>query len=654
MRGGWGVVAMAAAAVLVGCPRGAERPAGRAVPARPAACADHDSLRRPLFGDLHVHTARSFDAWIVDTRATPDDAYRFARGEPITAPPLDATGRGTRTLRLTRPLDFAAVTDHAEWFGEVSLCTSPGSPEYDTRPCRTYRGETPGAVGFVDRLLGLTGADPRLPGARGPAAILERSPALCGDDGCERATASVWQEMQEASARHDEPCRFTTFNAYEYSASPQSTSIHRNVVFRNAVVPPVPISWIDAPAPRMLWERLAAECLDAGTGCDALAIPHNPNLSNGRLFTPDDRRLPLAEQQARARLRARIERLVEIMQAKGASECRRGMWRVVGEDEACDFEQYRPATVADCDAGVGVGALAGKGCTSRLDFVRYVLAFGLAEAERLGVNPYRLGIVGSTDTHLGDPGNVDEASFPGVDGVRDAAVEARLAPGIVAENPGGLVGVWAEENTRDAVFDALARRETFATSGPRISPRFFGGWTYPASLCGDAALVARGYRGGVPMGSDLPPPPDGASAPVFVASALADPGTAGGPGGRLERVQIVKAWTGAGGRIHQAVYDVAEAREPGADVDPATCAGRGGATLLCGVWRDPDFDSARPAVYYVRVLETPSCRWSTRQCLELPAGSRPPECPPAAEPALVRERAWTSPIWYAPAPDHAA
>jgi hypothetical protein len=639
------------ASLLVACPRGADRPTGRAVPAsdRPAACADRDPLRRSFFGDLHVHTARSFDAWVLDTRATPDDAYRFARGEPIGAPPLDAGGRGSRTLRLERPLDFAAVTDHAEWFGETSLCTTPDSPDYDTRPCRSYRGELPAGRGFVGRLLALTGADPGLPGPRAPAAILERSPALCGDDGCEAAAASVWEEMQEASARHDEPCRFTTFNAYEYSASPQSTNLHRNVVFRNAIVPALPISWIDAPAPRMLWERLAAECLDAGTGCDALAIPHGSNVSNGRLFAPDDRRLPLGEQRVRAQLRARLEPLVEIMQAKGASECRRGMWQVVGDDAGCDFEQYRAATVPDCGAGVGVGGLSGEGCTSRLDYVRYVLAFGLGEAERLGVNPYRLGIVASTDTHLGDPGNVDEATFPGVDGVRDATVEARLAAATVAENPGGLVGVWAEENTRGAIFDALARRETFGTSGPRISPRLFGGWAYPASLCDDPALVARGYAGGVPMGSDLPEPPDDASAPVFVVSALADP-----QGGRLERVQIVKGWTGPEGRIHQAVYDVAGAASP-ADLDPETCRRLGaGATLLCGVWRDPEFDPARRAVYYARILEAPSCRWSTRQCLARPAGPRPPRCPPAAEPEIVRERAWTSPIWYAPAREEAA
>jgi hypothetical protein len=647
------------AALLVGCPRGAERPAGRAqpAPARPAACTDHDPLRRPFFGDLHVHTARSFDAWVLDTRATPDDAYRFARGERIAAPPLDAAGRGARTLRLARPLDFAAVTDHSEWFGEVALCTTPGSADWDTRPCRVYRGEEPppaGTSAYVGRLLSLTGADPGLPGARSPTAILERSPALCGGDGCEPATASVWQEMQEASARHDTPCSFTTFNAYEYSASPQSTNLHRNVVFRNAIVPPLPVSWIDAPAPHLLWERLAAECLDVGTGCDALAIPHNPNLSNGRLFTPDDRRLGPVEQQARARLRARVERLVEVMQSKGASECRRGMWRVVGEDEACDFEQLRSTATPDCDAGVGVGAMGGKGCTSRLDFVRYVLAFGLGEAERLGINPYRLGIVASTDTHLGDPGNVDEAAFPGVDGVRDATVEARLGPAVVTENPGGLAGVWAEENTRDAIFDALSRRETFGTSGPRISPRFFGGWAFPASLCDDAALVARGYAGGVPMGGDLPRPPDDATAPVFVVSALADPGTADAPGGRLERVQIVKGWTGSDGRIHQAVYDVAAAA-PAAGVDAATCASSGGgATLLCGVWRDHDFDVTRRAVYYARILETPSCRWSSRQCLALPAASRPPSCPPEGEPELVRERAWTSPIWYTPASEETA
>ncbi|MFP8876706.1 MAG: DUF3604 domain-containing protein, partial [Myxococcota bacterium] len=391
-------------------------------------------------------------------------------------------------------------------------------------------------------------------------------------------------------------------------------------------------------------------------------IPHNSNLSNGRIFTPSYRDEALAEQVEQAELRARMEPLVEIMQIKGDSECRNGMYGVAGgRDELCEFEKLRQWWVEpdDCEEGIGGGALAGLGCQSRLDFVRYALVEGLVEAERLGVNPVQVGIVAATDAHNGNPGDTQERSYQGWSGTQDESIIQRLGgdgqPGVAGQrwglssNPGGLAGVWAEQNTRDSLFDAMHARETFGTSGPRIRPRLFGGYGYAADLCGDADFVTKGYAGGVPMGGELPAPPAGAQAPLFAVSALRDPGTAAFPGGLLQRIQIVKGWADDEGRFHQAVYDVAGSADNGASVDPSTCEPRGpGHDSLCAVWSDPEFDPGRHAVYYARVVENPSCRWNAWQCLSLPETQRPSSCSEPEIPTQIQERAWTSPIWYSP------
>ena len=619
-----------------------------------AVCASRDPLGRAFFGDLHVHTVFSMDAYTAETPGTPDDAYRFARGETIEL-------AGGRTARLERPLDFAAVTDHAEYIGEVSLCTRPGSPVYDSERCARYRGE----IGSLDRgsRMGLL-TDQRPPLVEippfPPLGTPIRSVELCGEDGsrCARAVASVWDETRAAAERWNdlsEQCRFTSFVAYEYTWTPQLSKIHRNVVFRGSDVPARPTSALDEPTPQGLWRRLTEECLEAEGDCDVLAIPHNSNLSNGRMFALEYPKAPSAEQPELARRRARLEPLVEIMQVKGDSECRNGLYRVRGgADELCEFEKFRAADTPDCAEGTGMGALGGQGCVSRLDFVRYALIQGLAEEARIGVNPLKFGIIASTDSHNATPGDTEEDSYDGAHGIDEATLQGRLASArnIVSPtraNPGGLIGVWAPENTRDALFDAMLRRETFGTSGVRIRPRLFAGWDYPEDLCGQADGIERASAAGVPMGGDLPPRLETAVAPVFVAAAQRDPGTGERPGGLLERIQIVKGWVGDGGDYHQAVYDVAGSADGGADVDPETCRPRGpGADSLCAVWSDPDFDPARRAVYYARVLENPSCRWTAWQCLELPEERRPEACADPATPRSVQERAWTSPIWYSP------
>ncbi len=600
-------------------------------------CSDRDPQRRVFFGDLHVHTALSADAYVLSTRNGPDEAYRFARGDAI---PLRAAVPGATRVHqahLPRPLDFAAVTDHAEYLGSQALCTTPGSPSYDTPTCADYR------VGLTTE-RGIEQISQRL----GRLFQEMNGEQVCGPGRahCLTASAEPWRVTREAAARWNEPCRFTAFVGYEYSWSPAGSKVHRNVIFRSASVPALPVSAVDEPEVLEMWRRLDRECIAAGTGCDALAIPHNSNLSNGRMFALDYGDATTPEAQAGiARLRARIEPLVEMFQMKGDSECRDGLWQVVGaSDELCGFEKYRAwqgATPEDCRDGIGGGAMAGQGCISRLDFARYALAAGLAERRRIGVNPYRLGFVASTDAHDGSMGDVDEWIH---DGVQRPVRTMQFG----RDNPGGVAAVWAEENTREAIFDALRRRETYATSGPRMSVRLFGGWDLAADLCGAADMVDRGYAGGVPMGGELPARPADAATPAFAVSALSDPGTPERPGSPLERVQIVKVWAGEGDALHQRVFDVAGS--PGAaGADPATCRLPGpGVSTLCAVWRDPEFDPAQGAAYYARVLEVPTCRYTTRICRSLPPAERPAACGDGSFPELVQERAWTTPIWYAP------
>ncbi|NRA03586.1 MAG: DUF3604 domain-containing protein [Myxococcales bacterium] len=641
-----------------------------------ARCADRAPERQAFFGELHVHTRHSFDANLWKVRGTPEDAYSFAKGEPLGLAPYTADGKPTRSIRLERPLDFAAVTDHAIFLGPVSLCTTEGSVVYDSPRCRIFRGEIPpppGSPAMMGPLAGLLAAPPPAPdgtqagaaasheGSPGqrvpPGLVLNEAPELCGPGGsdCRRAVESVWRDIKAAAEHHYDrspACSFTTFHAYEYTATPELSKVHRNVIFRNAQTLALPISAIDEPDSAKLLRRLKDECA-AIEGCEVLAIPHNSNLSNGRMFSVAYRDQPLELQRAQAALRAELEPIAEISQIKGDSECKNGMWGVAGApDELCDYEKIR-GEVEDCQEGTGAGALAGQGCQSRLDFVRYALIEGLREAERIGVNPYKLGIVAATDAHDANPGDVNETSYEGWRGASDASPTQRLSSegrGLLAirNNPGGLAGVWAEENSRDALFAAMQRRETFGTSGPRMTARFFAGWGLPKDLCGNAGLVKQGYARGVPMGGDLPPQPDDARAPSFVVSALRDPGTAAAPGQKLQRAQIVKGWVGADGLFHQSVVDVAGG-DNGASVDPATCHVSGpGYDALCGVWTDPDFDPKRRAVYYSRVVENPSCRWSTLTCNALPAAERPPECASAETPRTVQERLWTSPIWYTP------
>lgn len=607
-----------------------------------APCAVSTPQRRPLFGDLHVHTRHSLDAATQGTRNGPREAYRFARGEEIGIQPYDAEGRPLRRARLARPLDFAAVTDHAELFGEITTCETPGLPGHDALLCRLHRG-WPRASFFV---MNTFSSYPERPVRR----------SLCGPEGrdCRAAARTPWSDIQEAAeAAYDRSpaCGFTSFVGYEWTGGPGSNNIHRNVLFRNAAVPALPTSYIDEPTPEGLWRALERECLHAGPaapGCDALVIPHNSNLSGGLMFA-----LPEDAGSDYARTRAAMEPLVEVMQHKGDSECLRGPGV---EDELCDFEKL---PYQNFGAKFVPWLLEERPAAS---FVRDALGQGLVQLARHGANPFAFGLVASTDTHLATAGLADEsADYPGHGGAGTPAA-TELPPGLVDDaefNPGGLAVLWAEENSRDALFAAMRRREAYGTSGPRLRVRVFAGWTLAADLCArDAdAFASAGYAGGVPMGGVLPPRPAAAgSAPRFAVSALRDPGSAGVPGAPLERIQIVKGWLDDG-VPRERVLDVAGAAgAPG--VDPASCAAPpepGGASALCEVWEDPDFDPEAPAFWYVRVLETPTCRWHAKACLAAGvrcAGGPPPEgfdaCCDASLPRTLQERAWTSPIWYEP------
>jgi hypothetical protein len=601
---------------------------------RRADCAHYEALRQPFFGDLHVHTTFSFDAWAQGTLNTPRDAYRFAQGQPLGIQPYRPDGKPQRMVRLRRPLDFAMVSDHAEMLGETDLCRIAGSAAFDSFACVLLRRWPKVGYMIVNSQWGLG----------------KRSVDICAEDGrrCRDGALTPWKSIRDAAEEfydRSAECRFTTFVGFEWSGT-RVGMVHRNVVFRNERVPDSPPnSTDDKNDETVLWKRLERECLETDTGCDALAIPHNSNVSEGSMFwtvAPDGE--PLTTEMAFRR--SMLEPLIEITQHKGDSECRND-----GSDPLCDFETFAFGNIKG-----HASSLYATPVPPRV-YVREGLLEGLHQQTQLGVNPFKLGIIGSTDTHLGTPGLVDEDMFVGhAAGLVTARLEIPAFPDSPVFNPGGLAVLWAEENSRDALFEAMRRREAYGTSGTRPIVRFFGGWSYDENLCGSPDFVARGYADGVPMGGDLRPIPSGSSVPVFAARALKDPGTAEHAGTPLQRIQIVKGWIEDGEQLTR-VFDVAGDERSGASVDLDTCATTGhGADELCAVWRDADFDPSTPAFYYVRVVENPTCRWSWHACLDAEVdcdaliGLRGPlaACCNPAVPKTIQERAWTSPIWYTP------
>lgn len=616
------------------------------------ACASFDKYRQPFFGDTHVHTAYSSDALFAGTREDPRGAYRFAQGQAIGLPPFDAQGNPTRTAQLRRPLDFTAVTDHAEQFGEIAVCQTPGLAGYDSPECVSLRNQIAAPL-------------PPLPSVLPPIPVIQflltygviNPPTRYGWCGpgsdCAAQASLVWEDTQDAAEQYYDrtsACTFTTFIGYEWSGQPGGNNLHRNVIFRNQVAPPLPISYMEEPTPQGLWQQLRAQCLEGLPGCDVLAIPHNPNASGGLMFAPVNADgSPLAASDAF--FRASMEPLVEMNQHKGDSECRPGVGGAT--DELCGFEKLNRlqlfSPVSDPNQ-----------VFPARNYIRNVLKDGLLQEQAIGVNPFKLGMIGSTDDHNSTPGAVEEADYGGYGhiGNRDrnpANMLARVTPAGIESTPGGLAVVWAEENSRDALFAAMRRREVYGTSGTRPILRFFAG-REPGLHCGDPEFVATAYRGGVPMGGEIGPV-RGTRSPRFGVLAMRDPGTPSAPGGLLQRLQIVKGWIDDSGQSREKVFEVAGDPASTATVDTATCQTSGpGAESLCAVWEDPEFDPSQRAFYYARLLENPSCRWSTYLCNSLHLDCSVPASVPAeyaecCNPAVaktIQERAWSSPIWYRP------
>jgi hypothetical protein len=597
-------------------PGAATDPRATAAPVSATAPAD----RRALFGDLHVHTRYSFDAYVFGTREGPDGAYRFAKGEAITHP-------AGFEMQLAKPLDFLAVTDHASYLGMLPAMDDPDSAV----------GRHPVAVEIRE--------------AEGPAArrqafqsLIPRIGGLVEDDDLidRDVMRSAWQEIVDSAERHDDPGTFTTFVAYEYTSSgDERENLHRNVIFRGSDVPDDPFSRLDSIDPEDLWSWMDRY---RNGGDDVIAIPHNSNGSDGMMFeleTWADE--PIGPAYADQRMRN--EPLVEVTQVKGTSDTHPAL---SPNDEWAAFElmELRVATTLPS---------APEG-----SYVREAYQNGLMlEANGQG-NPYKFGLVGSSDTHVA-AGSFDESDYWSKVGLLDATPQLRGAapldePGPAGETyqPGyfhfwsasGLAGVWADANTRAAIFDGFRRKETFATSGPRLKVRAFAGFGFDPGLAERPDAIARAYEYGVPMGGDLPAAEDG-TAPSFLLWALRDPDEA-----PLQRVQVIKGWI-ENGEKHERVYDAlcsdglapdpATHRCPdnGARVDLTDCSisANRGADELRGVWRDPDPVPGRAAFYYVRVLQNPTCRWSTWDAVRTGVDPRPDL------PATIQERAWSSPIW---------
>ena len=642
------------ALLLVACSGESQLPVSSAVPPTTPTvpgkhCRHYNPQRNAYFGDLHVHTTYSLDANTQGTLTTPHDAYRFARGEKLGIQPYDANGEPTRSTQLSRPLDFTAVTDHSELLGETEICTNPADAGYNSPECLFYR-QSPDQAFTIFNFFGP--GTPGLPNATG-GKVVPRLP-YCGLNGerCLEAAKTPWRDIQRAAeAFYDrsEECRFTTFVGYEYTAAPLSNNLHRNVIFASEVVPEIPPAYQEYPAPEYLWKALSEQCRSAD-GCNYLTIPHNSNLSAGLMFqTHDDAGNDYTAEFAR--LRQQNEPLAEIYQHKGQSECLNTMG-AGAQDELCGFEvlPYNNLT------GKRFGGL-NTGPPKEQDFLREALKEGLRLEGTLGVNPFKYGFIGSTDTHLATPGNAREERFPGHAG---AGLNPRNGvPGLtdaIEVSPGGLAVLWAEQNTRESLFAAMRRREAYGTSGPRMQVRLFGGWDIPADQCSRRNFAEVGYAHGVPMGGDLPAATG--AAPRFAVSALRDPGVTGTVGERsepLQRIQIIKGWVDASGTKQEKVYEVAGEPDNGATVNTDTCETSGpGYASLCTVWQDPDFDARQSAFYYARVVQNPSCRWATYQCNAAQIDCSVPDqvpadyadCCDASYPKTVQERAWTSPIWY--------
>lgn len=580
-----------------------------------------------LWGDTHLHTSNSPDAGLVGNTLGPEQAYRFSRGEEVTS------SSGLRA-QLIRPLDFLVVSDHSEYMG-LAPGLRTGDPDLLADPVgkrwyEMFNGGPDSAYAAMREAV--------QSGTEGNNLI--KNPAVM---------RSVWEENNAIADQFNEPGKFTAFIGYEWSSMPQGRNMHRVVIFRDGsdkANQVVPFTLFDSPDPEELWKFLAK--YEADTGGQILAIPHNGNLSNGLMFldkTVSGKRLT----RKYAETRAKWEPLAEVTQIKGDGETHPVL---SPDDEFADFETW--------DKGTLDGQIAKEDWMLKHEYARSALQLGIKYEQKLGVNPFKFGMIGSTDAHTSLSSTREDNYFGKFTAteptperykhyVLKSLVDDSLSTFSSEEGASGLAAVWARENTRKSIFDAMERKEVYATTGSRIMVRVFAGWDFKADEVGRQDFAKRGYAGGVPMGGDLSNAPDG-RAPTFMIRALRDPDNA-----NLDRIQIIKGWVDEKGNTQERIYDVACADDRPiskrrcdsavgntVNVNDASYTNTIGDAMLAAHWMDPDFDPAQSAVYYVRVLEIPKPRWSAYDQKRF--GIKMPD----NVPMTVQDRAYTSPIWYTP------
>ena len=582
-------------------------------------------LNNVYFGEQHLHTQNSPDAFSMGTLNTPDDAYRFAKGEAV-----KKSTSGEMVQKKT-PYDWVAITDHAGYMGVFPQLRDPDSDlrrkGKDNKIVQMILSGDPdqGQQAFAELAAGFVSnkADP-----------LFNDPEI---------SANVWKAQIATANKYNDPGKFTTLIAFEWTSIPANQNLHRNVFFRDDEGPDAVFTAFDSIEPEDLWDYLEAQT-DAGH--PAISISHNANLSNGLMFAPrNSAGKPI--DLSYAQRRAKYEVATEIVQTKGQSDTHPAL---SPNDEFAGFEEQYSHLIGTNPPVLG---------RINHSYVREALINGVGYQEYLGANPFKFGIVAGGDSHTAFAVN-EEFNYSGVHGAVDASTKVRMSGAAqTAGEPAvyfgsaGATAVWAPENTRAEIFDGIARKETYGTSGPLIRLRFFGGWGYPKNLVEKDSFVENAYKEGVPMGQDLPKKPSKVKAPTFAVWALKDPDS-----GNLDRVQIVKGWY-QNGYPQEQVYDVvwSDNRKPDAatgklppvgntvDVKTASYENSIGDNELAAVWTDPDFDESQHAVYYVRVLEIPTPRWSTYDAAAMGIE------PPAGVAATIQERAWSSPIWYTPSKD---
>ena len=585
---------------------------------------------RVFWGDTHLHTAISLDAGAVGAKLGPEDAYRFARGEEV----VSSTGQ---RVQLSRPLDFLVVADHAEAFGSMvevvranpRLMADPTIKRWHEMIAAGGESAIKAAFEMIDTL-----------------AAPETMPAAFKD---REFVRSVWERYIEAADNYNDPGRFTAFIGYEWTSMPDGDNLHRVVVLRDGAdkaILTLPFSAVDSEDPEDLWAVM--EAYEEKSGGRTLAIPHNGNVSGGRMFALENFS-GNALTRDYAERRARREPLIEVTQQKGDSEAHPFL---SPNDEFAAYEDWDKMNLGATKAH--------QEAWFQFEYARAALKNGLKLEQELGANPFKFGMIGSTDAHTALATAEEENYFGKVAAYEPNPGRAEHLVFKLGDKTvmgwemaaAGYAGVWATENSREAIFDAMERKEVYATTGPRMTLRFFGGWDFEPGDALSRLPAEIGYSKGVPMGGDLGAAPSG-NAPTFLVAALKDP-----IGANLDRIQIIKGWLDTDGELQENVYDVAwgdaEKRQPGAndrlpavgntvDVANALWTNTIGDPELIAVWKDPDFDPALRAFFYVRVLEIPTPRWTAydakRFGVEMPAGV----------PMVTQERAYTSPIWYTPA-----